>query len=169
MTRTVLIIGTDHRFQTRSPDFAETQHEQFSAFLSATASANGVVALAEEHNIAALAESNIVESTVKATARALGLKHRYCDPDKKKRVDLGILQENEIRVSAFPNWLSEAEVQQRFEESMRAREAYWLSELIDFNSWPVLFVCGANHALSFLDLLRAHAFDGVIVSQDWGA
>lgn len=169
MKRTVLVLGTDHRFQRRSPDFSEAQHQRFAAYVSAAASSHGVVALAEENNIEALAEAGISRSTVEALAHELGLKHRYCDPDMKLRAKLGLLQENQIRISAFPIRLSEAEVQRRLCESLRAREAYWLSQLVEFDSWPVLFVCGADHSLPFLSLLQASAYDAELLAQDWGA
>ena len=169
MTHTVLVLGTDHRFQRRSLDFSEEQHQQFAAYISATVSANGVAALAEENNIAALVEANASQSTIEVIARKLRLKHRYCDPDMKVRAKLGILQENQIRISAFPEQISEAEVQRRLEESLRAREVYWLSELVEFNSWPVLFVCGANHSLPFLNLLQRKDFNAELLARDWRA
>jgi hypothetical protein len=167
MTRTVLVLGTDHRFQRHSPDFPEVHHQQFAAYIAAAASNNGITALAEENSIAALAESNIPRSVIEEIACELGLKHRYCDPDMEVRGRLGIFQENQIRISAFPKQLCEVEVQRRLNESMRAREAYWLSELIKFNEWPVLFVCGANHSMPFIDLLRGNGFDYQLLAQDW--
>ena len=168
MTRTVLVLGTDHRFQRRSPEFTEPQHQRFASFILTTAREGGVVALAEENNVEALAEANVAESTIEVVAHELGLKHRYCDPNMKTRARLGMLQENQIRISAFPGKLTEAEVQWRLEESMRARERYWLSELVAFNTWPILFICGANHSLPFVELLRVNKFDTILVAQDWG-
>ena len=169
MTRTVLVLGTDHRFQRRSPEFTEAQHQRFAEFISATAREGRVVGLAEENSIEALAEAKVAQSTVEIMARELELNHRYCDPDMKTRAKLGMLQENQIRISAFPEKLAEAEVQRRLEESMRAREHYWLSELVTLNAWPVLFICGANHSLPFVELLRASNVDTILVAQDWGA
>ena len=169
MTRTVLVLGTDHRFQRRSPEFAERKHQRFAAFVSATARKNRVAGLAEEYSIEALAEANVAQSTIEVIARELGLQHRYCDPDMKTRARLGILQESQIRISTFPDKLTEAEVQRRIEESMRARERYWLSELVALNAWPVLFICGANHSLPLAELLRVDNFDTILVAQGWGA
>lgn len=168
MSHMVLVLGTDHRFQRRSPEFTEPQHQQFAAYVSTTVKVNGVAALAEENNLQALAEADVTESTVEVIAHELGLKHRYCDPDMKTRAELGIRQENQIRISAFPERLAEEEVQRRLEESMRDRERYWLSELREFNAWPVLFICGADHSLPFLNLLRMNKLDAVLVAQDWG-
>ena len=164
----MLIVGTDHRFQTRGPDFTEPQHRRFAAYVWDVVKANGVAALAEENNHQVLVEADVSESTVQTIARELGLKHRFCDPDMQTRIKLGIRQENQIRISVFPKQLAEAEVQQQLDESMRARERYWLSELVEFNVWPVLFVCGADHSSPFLNLLRRNNFDAVLAVQDWG-
>lgn len=169
MSRTVFVLGTDHRFQRRSTEFIEAQHQAFAAFVLATAKQAGVAGLAEENSVAALAEADIAQSTIELIAHELGLRHRHCDPDMKMRAKLGMLQENQIRISAFPEKLAEAEVQRRLGESMRAREAYWLSDLIEFNTWPVLFVCGAAHSLPFLDLLKGRGINAVLVAEDWGA
>lgn len=165
----MFILGTDHRYQMRGAEFNEAQHQAFAAFVMATAKQTGVTGLAEENSVAALAEADIAKSTIELITYELGLRHRHCDPDMKKRAELGMLQENQIRISAFPGVLAEAEVQRRLRESMQAREAYWLSELIEFNAWPVLFVCGAMHSLSFLDLLKEKGIDAVLIAEDWSA
>lgn len=168
MSRTVLVLGTDHRYQRRSPEFTEQQHEHFAQYISSIAKANYVTALAEENNRQALAESGITQSTVETIAHQLGLTHRYCDPDMKMRAALGIRQESTIRISAFPEKLPEVEVQRLLSESLRARENYWLSELMAFNTWPVLYICGADHSLPFIELLQKNSIANVLVAQDWG-
>lgn len=168
MNRTVLIIGTDHRFQMGSPEFTDIQHDSFSAFIEATAKANLVVSLAEENSSEALAEAEISESTVQIIANKLGLKHCHCDPDRKIRVQLKIQQENDLRVSAVFGNLTESAIQDKVEESFRIRERYWLGQLLKQNAWPTLFICGANHSLPFLDLLGRRNFEAILVVQDWG-
>ena len=167
MSRRVFVLGTDHRFQRRSNEFTELQHRQFALYVLTTAKDSGIAALAEENNLQALEEACIAESTVQAIARKIGLKHRHCDPDRRTRYELGICQENDIRVSIFPNELPEADIQQKVQESMRARERYWLSQILELNMWPVLFICGADHSLPFLDLLREEDLDAVLVAKDW--
>jgi hypothetical protein len=169
MSRTVLILGTDHGFQTRDSKFTEPQHKQFATYVVKTARDHCVVGLAEEYSLDNLADDEITETTIQTFARELGLKHRFCDPDMKTRAELSIRQENQIRVSVFPKQLTEVEVQRRLEESLRARERYWLSELVEFNTWPVIFICGADHSLPFLNLLRTNNLDAVLLTQDWSA
>ena len=177
VSRIVLILGTDHRFQMRSPEFTTAQHQRFAAFVLATAKDYDVAALAEENDPEALAEKDLVESTIQFIARELGIKHCHCDPDTRTRAALGIRQEGQIRLSHYylqqptnsrhRKPLTEEEVQQRMDESDRKREHYWLSKLVEFNTWPVLFVCGAEHSLPFCDLLQKNSLDTVLVAYDW--
>jgi hypothetical protein len=168
MSRTVLILGIDHGFQRRDPQFDDAQQEQFTIFVTDIVNANGVVALAEEYSAEALVSDKITETTVQTIARKLGVNHRHCDPDRKTREALNIRQENDIRASFMFEDVNEAAIQQCVEESMRSRERYWLAQLLEFNMWPVLFICGPNHSLPFLNLLRGNAIDSILVAQDWG-
>jgi hypothetical protein len=168
MPHAVLILGTDHRFQMRSDNFSESQHQQFDSHVKATASEYKVAGLVEENSPQAVDKKDRKESTVQTIARDLGLKHLHCDPDKETRDALEIRQENEIRADAFFEKVNETEIQRRIDESLRKRERYWLTQLQKFNTWPVLFICGANHALPFLDLLRTNDVDAIVVDEDWG-
>lgn len=168
MSRTVFILGTDHGFQRRDAKFTEPQHKQFADYVIKMARDHGVAGLAEEYSVENLAEDEITETTIQSIARELELKHRFCDPDMKTRAQLGIRQENQIRVSEFPKQLTDIEVQRRLADSLRARERYWFSELLVFNTWPVLFICGADHSLSFLNLLQTNNLEPVLLARDWG-
>ncbi|MER0169889.1 MAG: hypothetical protein DU489_04655 [Nitrosomonas sp.] len=167
MSRTALILGTDHRFQWKSPDFTDSQHQQFIAFVVTTARAYKVVAFAEENNPEALDEKGKKESVIQIMAREFAIPHRHCDPDRQKRAVLRISQENDIRAMAFLEGTTESIIQQRIEKSMRDREHYWLEQLQEFKMWPVLFICGAAHSLPFFDLLHANNIDAILLAKDW--
>ena len=170
MSRIVLVLGTDHRFQWKSSDFTDLQHQQFVTFISATALAYKVVAFAEEYNCEALDEIGKKETVIEIMARELAMPHRYCDPDRQTRAKLGIFQENDIRAKAFlERSKEESNIQQRIERSMRNREYYWLEQLQEFDMWPVLFICGASHSLPFFDLLQANKIDAILIAKDWSA
>ncbi|MBE0434041.1 hypothetical protein IBX73_11340 [candidate division WOR-3 bacterium] len=128
-----------------------------------------IAALAEENSLEALAEAGAAESTVEAVARECGLPHRYCDPENDERSRLGIQQENAIRASAFFQGIGEREIQEQIHESMRARERVWLERLLEWNQWPVLFVCGAIHLSPFMELLKEMNVEAVLVAEDWSA
>lgn len=168
MTSVIHILGTDHRFQTKSSDFSSESHEAFSMFVRELVAQHRILAIAEECHPQALAEVGVERSVPECVARELGIAHRHCDPDKKTRVSLGILQENDIRISQFPKKLSEVEVQERVKSSHRTREEFWLHQLLDINTWPALFVCGANDVESFTGVLRNSGLQPEIAARNWG-
>jgi len=47
------------------------------------------------------------------------------------------------------------------------REKLWLERLLAFNSWPLLFICGAKHVQGFRRLLEQNGIEVVIFAQDW--
>jgi len=167
MKATVLVLGTDHGFQRLDSKFTVEQHEAFQAFLVHLLEAKKISALAEENNRAALAEAKLAESTIEKIAREHGLPHLYCEPDREERSRLGIKQENEIRISAFFQGLGEPAIQKEINESMRFRERIWLERLLEWSRWPVLFVCGANHSLPFMNLLSESHVEAELVAEDW--
>jgi hypothetical protein len=165
--KTVFLIGTDHRYQTRSADFTDAQHDAFADFVAERCSALAIVGIAEEHSNEALAESCASQPVLCNIANFLRLRHRYCDPNRQLRSQLGIKQENDIR--AFGSNLSEAEVRDRVQASHRKREQHWLEQLLEFDVWPVLYVCGANHSARLHSLLDQHSIHTELVASDWGA
>lgn len=150
----VIIVGTSHTIQTTDIELR--------AFLELLCREYNVRGVAEEMSTQALTEKGCSVSIPMDVSRTLGVPHRFCDPDREKRAKLGIRQENDIRLDGFlsNSSLSEAEVAACLAESNARRERYWLDQLRQFNVWPVLFVCGANHVTSFTRLLKQ---EGVVV------
>ncbi len=99
-------------------------------------------AIAEEINHAALEERGASESVAQMVSAELGLRHQFSDPSPELRKQLGIRAENIIRSDGFlGNW-SEERIETEVRRSHAIRERYWLEQLRELNSWPVLFVCG---------------------------
>lgn len=101
--------------------------------------------------------------------KELPVKHRFCDPDRKQRNSLGIFQENDIKSEALPRTLSEDEINRKVIESHRKREKFWLERLLEIpeSDWPVLFICGADHAERFSELLDENGFEVKCIKEDW--
>ena len=110
---------------------------------------------------------NVKMTICQITAERLNILHRYCDPDSFQREKLGITSEQEVSLDGFFNNRSPQSIEtRRFAES-EIREKYWLDQLLDMNTWPVLFVCGANHAESFPKILDDQTIAYEIIVRDW--
>lgn len=157
----IIIIGTSHTIQTTEPNFK--------VFLEKLCQEFSVRAVAEEMNEVALAEKNYAESMPMQIAKALQIEHKFCDPNRSKRTELGIFQETEIRYQA---WISrskqtESEIAALVVASHVKREQYWLEQLRSLNVWPVLFICGADHVTSFKHLVEQQGIAVHIAAEDW--
>jgi hypothetical protein len=143
----------------------------FTRLIKNAARQHNAAAICEECNHEALAERDLTTSTLEPVALQLGLIHRYCDPTREERTARGILQENAIRLRGWPSKLppTESEVAVLLNESNIRRETYWIEQLEALNSWPAIFVCGAEHVSSLLTLMTEHGLYPVLVAADWGA
>lgn len=162
-TAMIIVVGTSHTIQTT--DMA------LQPFLENLCQKFNVRAVAEEMSEEALAEKDRAASIPMRVAKTLQIPYRFCDPDRTQRATLGIRQENDIRLEAFlsNSALSEAEIATRLADSHAKREQYWLNQLRDFNVWPVLFVCGADHVASFSQLLKRQGMTVHVAAEDWAS
>lgn len=59
------------------------------------------------------------------------------------------------------------EYDKRTTKSYRMRELVWLEKITNFNRWPLLFICGADHFLKFSELLEDSEYQVIKSHQDW--
>lgn len=165
--RTVLLIGTSHEYQ-RPLAWPDAQGpEQFGALIDETCQREGVKAIAEEMSPEGLEQRGFHESICKQVADALRIAHRYCDPSSEERRALGIVEEDDIRMSGFFANRDQREIEAEVRASHAIRERCWLECLLKLDSWPVLFVCGANHIESFRALLEANGIVVRVLFTKW--
>jgi hypothetical protein len=163
----IVLVGTSHKYQTRGLGLDATYAEQFEHLLISLCSEYMIKGIAEEMNQAALAERNITETVAQAVSAALEIKHQLSDPPPQIRQKLGVRGENDIRAYGWlQNWSPER-IETEVRQSHEIRERYWLTQLHILNSWPLLFVCGANHSAHFSELLQKEGFDVVVEFSDW--
>lgn len=175
MQRLLLIVGTGHHYQfgvlTRYGKYecAAEDHAAFAQMLRELAKSHTVDSIAEELNEEAMSEVGSAASVPQLVARELGLHHLFCEPDRTERQQLGIMDENSIRVSTFPKMLDEATVQRLAADSWQRREKEWLRRLSQLSGSRIFFVCGANHVVTFVPLALEHSFQVTVVHGDWEA
>lgn len=159
----IVVVGTRHTIQIADP--------ALKPFLESLCRDFNIRAMAEEMNGEALAEKNCTSSIPMQIASALKIPHRFCDPNRTERANLGIRQENEFRIQAWlsNSTLSDSELAARVTESYAMRERYWLEQLRQLNVWPVLFICGADHVVSFCNLLKQQSIGEHVAAEDWAS
>jgi hypothetical protein len=149
------IIGTAHsktQFwsdairQDRSAETCPADVERFESYLRRTAISLNAMVIAEENSkyLVDLREGG--SSVAKKVAKELGARHIYCDPDPEERRALNIQKPED-------------------------REPIWMHRVQPFspNGTSIIFVCGADHSLTFRSLLERNGIHARIHCQDWTA
>jgi hypothetical protein len=158
------IIGTRHTCQIPGND-----HETlFKNLIESSCDKYHFRGIGEEMNLEALKQYPNVKMTIcQIIAERLNILHRYCDPDPAQRKSLGITSEQEVSLDGFFNDRSPQQIEARRSAEVGIRESYWLDQLLDMNTWPVLFVCGANHVETFPQILDDQKIAYEIIFRDW--
>ncbi|TKB67464.1 MAG: hypothetical protein E8D52_12890 [Nitrospira sp.] len=171
---TVVLLGTAHSIQR-----GENAPTVFGAVLRGEC---------EKYNIKAIAEEidNDKPTVAYMLAKTLHVEHLFADPDLQERAKRGIqsdcsydiIQEYRNRypgIGMWPDLPSEenlpekvwSEYDRRTKESHGMREQVWLEKIIQYDQWPLLFICGANHFRGFFNLLRNSGFHVIESHEDW--
>jgi len=141
--RTVFLIGTNHFYQRPGSP------EEFRTLLEVTCEEHDIALLAEEMSLDGL--SGATASICKQVADVVGIPHVYGDPSREEQKKLGI---------AHPGRTGDPVADAR-------RQQYWLAQILQQNSWPVLFICGGAHTMSFRELLQAHDIVVRVLFERW--
>ncbi len=165
--RTVLITGTSHEYQRLLPGSSDPEPEQFRIVVTTTCQQKGVKAIAEEMSFEALERHGVHQSVCQQVADALRIPHRFCDPSSQERRDLGIIEDDDIRLRGFFADQDQQEVEAKVRASYGIRERRWLEYLLELDSWPVMFVCGADHVEPFRALLKANDVAAHVLFTNW--
>ena len=163
----VYLIGTNHDFQIpngRGPK----EIRAFKSLLQDTCDRYSLQAVAEEMSLDALSLRGQMESTCKQVADKLRLSHRYCDPSSATRKEHGIAEdEGDIHLQKLFRGLDDDAIRRKIDDDRKQRRKYWLGELNNLEVFPVLFICGANHAFPFADLVSQDGLSVEVLHKNW--
>ncbi len=106
--------------------------------------------------------NKIKQSFVREIALKLGIHHKYCNATRKEEEALGVKQ-----YLGQKKGESSSDFDQRAWENEKLREYAWLKKVIELNIWPLLFVCGSLHVVSFSKLLLENGIEVKVLSSNW--
>lgn len=164
----VIIIGTGHRLQAGHNSYSPSQLKRFADFLETTRKKYRIKFIAEEMSNDVLADFGVTASVAKIFADRKKLAHSYVDLTCQERATFGIdrLALNQTRqatgLSAVQFAALEATVG-------GLRECLWLVRVLGANKWPMLLICGANHAPRVRQLFNTVGKLAVIEVNDYEA
>jgi len=120
--------------------------ERFESYLRGAAISLNATVIAEESSEYRVRLMEGGSSVAKKVAEELGLRHIYCDPDPEERRALNV-------------------------QNSEDREIIWMHRVQALfpNGSSLLFVCGADHSLTFRSALESNGIDARIHCRDWTA
>jgi hypothetical protein len=141
----VIIIGTGHPLQAGRNSYTSSQLKAFSDLLDRIRKKYRVKFIAEEMSSDVLGDFGVTATVAKTLADRKKLAHRYVDLTCQERSALGVdrLGLHQTGQTAGLSAAQFAALEKTVEE---LRECVWLVRILDGNKWPVLLICGANHA-----------------------
>jgi hypothetical protein len=161
--KTVLLIGTRHDYQCPG----NPGSEEFRALVAATCRDQDIKAIGEEMSLDALNLPGAKQSICEQVAHFLRIQHHYCDPSIEEQKKLGIKEPGKSSPADFSCNPDRQDIDPEQRASDAIRERHWHQCLFKLAAWPVLFVSGCNHTVSFPALLRANGIVVRVLFTNW--
>lgn len=177
MNKKVFILGTSHEYQRYDDICHQKAINVFKQYLKNVCQLHAIKGIGEEMSEEALSDHNRKISIPKLIAQEINIiKHKYCDPGREEQLRLGIKPSGyfsqgkklpEIAQPPEVKGLSQEEADKlEWEEDLK-REPIWLERLLEFNTWPLLFICGSKHVDSFKKLIERKKINVFVVHENW--
>lgn len=178
----VYLIGTDHRVQhngrVSDDSLINDVNElirKFEEYLLGKIKELNVCLIAEEFNEEALHKKWATESVARNIANKADIEHRFCDPTKSERRELGIPCKNDIILGLFGKQIKHSLtcdqkelIKKEEQKYWHIREKFWLDKIRDKLQEPLIFICGVDHIEGFKGLIIEKGFGVRIIDHDWG-
>jgi len=140
----------------------------FSRYLEDLCSIYCIDLIAEEMSLEALGQNH---STAALLAKKLGIPHQFCDPSPGERIALGIPSDGEIRSTLGLGRVltveQDAIVKNAEQAYWHLREAEWYRRVKSLLFSNCLFILGANHVPTFMELLSDAGECFQLLNQRW--
>jgi len=167
MKPSVIIIGTNHPLQAGDNRYAQPQLDAFANLIEKTARTYRIKSIAEEMSVDVLSDFGVTETIAKKVADRKRVVHRYVDLTacERERLSIDRLTLHHTAQSAKLGAPQFAFLERTTEE---LRESLWLVRVLSLNTWPTLFICGANHGSRIQHLFNAVGKLAVLEVNDFG-
>ena len=175
-----IVVGTSHTIQR-----GNSKAQEFESYIRKLCSFYNVNAIAEE------IDNNYI---CFAICKGLNIEYKIIEPTEEEKQDLGILTLNKIvnvmynkylqpdnpvdkpRLQQWPKYPNKEnlpqdiyeEYENMFQDTCRQREKEWLNRIIDFNTWPILVICGADHYEPFRKLMSENNIEVIREDSKFG-
>ena len=172
--RKIVLIGTSHNYQVPRIEPYAAVAERFRQLLQDVCYKHEAKALAEELHPDEIARRGAITSVAYEVADELGLRHQYSDLSDAERESRGYSHQHSIWTNCWmsaPPGASKDEIDKLAEplvhKNHAIKEHHWLDNLLKLDTWPAVFICGADHCEHFGELVGKNHIQLIIAFPDW--
>ena len=173
MTREVFILGTFHKLQCGAAECGVDNIALLEKEIRRILSEYGIGRIAEEMSddgLREIAGDQAPRTVCQRIAENDLVVHHFVDLGVKERACLSLSRED---IDAFMFKHSEHSSEMTtLRDALTAlcdevRERVWVARVLSRDEWPVLFVCGANHAVSVSALFKRIWVQATVICRDF--
>ncbi len=173
MTSTVFILGTSHPLQCGAAECGDDRISLLKQVILGALSDHGIRRIAEEMSHDGLRErlgDEAENGTICQRIAPKDISVQFVDLGMKERACLSLSDTN-IITSSIKHAEENSEIA-KFRESLNflcgeVRERVWVARVLSGEGWPVLFVCGADHAVSVKRLFERVGVQATVICGDF--
>lgn len=170
MTADIYIIGTSHTIQCGGQGCPKAIARAFEDELRTAKEKGRVTRICEEINSEGLAEYNVEKTIAQHFAEQESIEHQMVDLSIAERSSFSLDTKTLSTLMKNLHIEDGSHINQVFSDMVNGvRERVWLARILSRDEWPVLFICGAEHAVSVRRLCCALGIESKVVHIDFQA
>lgn len=168
MATELYILGTSHSLQCGSAECAQASILAFETKLRRLCETFKIQRIAEEMTADGLTRHEVTETVGQRVARGIRIEHQPVDLSPKERSDVSIDDTVVIATVRRYGIFNGSAFREAFDDLADGiRERVWVARLLSKEEWPVLFICGSDHAVSVRRLCRRLGISAEVVHRDY--
>ena len=124
--------------------------------------------IAEEMTEDGLIHHKVVETIGQRVARDMVVSYQTVDLSVKERHSLSM--DDSVVLATVKRWsiFDGSPFREAFDDLADGiRERVWIARLLSGKEWPILFICGSDHAVSVRRLCRGLGMEAKVVYRDY--
>lgn len=168
MATELYILGTSHSLQCGSADCTQTNILTFDTELRRLCETFKIQRIAEEMTADGLTRYKVTETVGQRVAKDIGIPNQFVDLSPEERIGVSI--DDSVVIATVRRYVifDGGPFREAFDDLADGiRERVWVARILSREEWPILFICGSDHAVSVRKLWRRLGIDAKVVHRDY--
>jgi len=163
------LFGTSHKYQCGGRDCSRDQADAFATQVREICIKYNIKRITEEMTLDGRKRYEVSETIAKGIASDLMIHHHEVDLSECERNALSIVDSAVLKARlVFRSRDGGEKLRIKFDKlTDQVRERVWVARIMNSNSWPVLFILGADHISTFSKVWRSLGGNVEVLWQDY--